>query len=321
MELHKIGLKPTEKDKRYKNNCLPATLHCLINIKFLSQFLIVFKNKIDNEQLYTYKKLLNEIIGKKCKCISLESYENILLKGINILNYEPQSILNHLLTEFGSFMLNEYKNSEIQDNMFIELQNIKTCLECTKNSEYPKEEKLYLIYDLYKEYKMENTNGKKKNVYDCIQSYLKIEENEKQKVYCEQCKTEKEHEIKRIYRKLPKVLIIFVKYEKDKKDKNVKINEEIEFNDSLSVDDIKSNVNENDRNKKYYLSSLICVRQLYEKNEHFHTFCREFNHKYYCFNGETIHEMEKIDNKLKKSIIDLNDKKERFPYVLIYTSY
>ena len=161
----------------------------------------------------------------------------------------------------------------------------------------------------------------KKNVYDCIQSYLKIEENEKQKVYCEQCKTEKEHEIKRIYRKLPKVLIIFVKYEKDKKDKNVKINEEIEFNDSLSVDDIKSNVNENDRNKKYYLSSLICVRQLYEKNEHFHTFCREFNHKYYCFNGETIHEMEKIDNKLKKSIIDLNDKKERFPYVLIYTSY
>jgi hypothetical protein len=251
----------------------------------------------------------------------LESYENILLKGINILNYEPQSILNHLLTEFGSFMLNEYKNSEIQDNMFIELQNIKTCLECTKNSEYPKEEKLYLIYDLYKEYKMENTNGKKKNVYDCIQSYLKIEENEKQKVYCEQCKTEKEHEIKRIYRKLPKVLIIFVKYEKDKKDKNVKINEEIEFNDSLSVDDIKSNVNENDRNKKYYLSSLICVRQLYEKNEHFHTFCREFNHKYYCFNGETIHEMEKIDNKLKKSIIDLNDKKERFPYVLIYTSY
>jgi hypothetical protein len=321
MELHKIGLKPTEKDKRYKNNCLPATLHCLINIKFLSQYLIVFKNKIDNEQLYTYKKLLNEIIGKKCKCISLESYENILLKGINILNYEPQSILNHLLTEFGSFMLNEYKNTEIQDNMFIELQNIKTCLECTKNSEYPKEEKLYLIYDLYKEYKMENTNGKKKNVYDCIQSYLKIEENEKQKVYCEQCKTEKEHEIKRIYRKLPKVLIIFVKYEKDKKDKNVKINEEIEFNDSLSVDDIKSNVNENDRNKKYYLSSLICVRQLFEKNEHFHTFCREFNHKYYCFNGETIHEMEKIDNKLKKSIIDLNDKKERFPYVLIYTSY
>lgn len=315
MELHKIGLKPTEKDKRYKNNCLPATLHCLINMKFLSQYLFGFNNKIDNEQLYTYKKLLNEIKGKKCKCISLESYENILLKRSN---YEPQSILNHLLTEFGSFMLNEYKNTEIQDNMFIELQNIKTCLECTKNSEYPKEEKLYLIYDLYKEYKMENTNGKKKNVYDCIQSYLKIEENEKQKVYCEQCKTEKEHEIKRIYRKLPKVLIIFVKYGKDK---NVKINEEIEFNESLSVDDIKSNVNENDRNKKYYLSSLICVRQLNEKNEHFHTFCREFNHKYYCFNGETIHEMEKIDNKLKKSIIDLNDKKERFPYVLIYTSY
>ena len=319
MELHQIGLKPAEKDKKYKNNCLPATLHCLINIKFLSKNLSEFKDKTGNEQLDTYKNLLNKIIDKKCKSISLEDYENILLKKINILKYEPQSILNHLLTEFGSFMLNEYKKTEIQDNMFIELQNIKTCVQCKKNSEYPKEEKLYLIYDLYKEYIIENTNGKKKNVYDCIQSYLKIEENEKQKVYCEHCKIEKEHKMKRIYRKLPEVLIIFVEY---RKDKNVKINEEIEFNDNLSVsEDIKNNVNENDRNKKYYLSSLICVRQLNEKNEHFHTFCREFNDKYYCFNGETIHEMEKIDNKLKKSIIDLNDKKERFPYILIYTSY
>ena len=319
MELYKIGLKPTKNDKKYKNNCLPATLHCLINIKFLSKYLSEFTDEIDNKQLHIYKKLLNDIRDKKCKCISLESYENILLKKINISKFEPQSILNYLLTEFGSFILNEYKKTEIQDNMFIELQNIKTCLECKKKDENHKEEKLYLIYDLYKEYIMEDTSGKKKNVYDCIQSYLKIEENAKKNIYCEHCKAEKEHEMKKIYRKLPEVLIIFVEY---RKDKNVKINEEIEFNDNLSVsDDFKNNVNENDRNKKYYLSSLICVRQLNEKNEHFHTFCRDLNQKYFCFNGEVIHEMEKLDNKLKKSIIDLNDKKERFPYILIYTSY
>ena len=310
MELYKIGLKQTERNKKYKNNFLSATLHCLINIEFLSKFLYEFNKRIDNKKLNAYKTLLEEIKKTNNNCISLENYENILLNNINEKDYNPQFLLKHLLEDFKGFMLNKYEKTEISDNICIELQNVKECVECKNVIEEQKKEELYLAYDLSKE----------NNVYDCIESYLKIKENEYNIIYCEQCKKKTQHKIKRILRNLPEVLIIFVDYGKDK---NVEIDKEFEFNEYLDdFSSIKANIHSNHQNKKYYLSSLICARQLNEKKEHFHTFCRESkNSKYFCFNGEIFHEVENINNKLKKEKIDLKDKKERFPYILIYKSY
>ena len=307
MDLYLIGLKQREEEPIYKNNFLPATLHCLINIKFLTDYLSTLKDIDDNQKLKKYIELINEIKDKSTneenKCISLDKYEDELLKDINKNNYEPQFLLEHLLKEFKSYLLNKFKTSEISDNMNIKLQNTQKCKckECGKIIECKEEEKLFLEYDLTQNYT---------NINDCLKNYIEIKEKEVT-IKCEGCNKETQHEVKRIYRKLPNVLLIFVKYGEDKKIKNMKINEEISF------DGFKNNIHENDKEKKYYLSSLICVRQFKKKNEHFHTFCRK-SKKYYCFNGEKIHEVQNINNKLTKEEKDLDDRKERFPYILIY---
>ena len=313
MDLYLIGLKQREEEPIYKNNFLPATLHCLINIKFLTDYLSTLKDIDDNQKLKKYIELINEIKDKSTneenKCISLDKYEDELLKDINKNNYEPQFLLEHLLKEFKSYLLNKFKTSKISDNMNIKLQNTtqkRKCKECGKIIECKEEEKLFLEYDLTQNYT---------NINDCLKNYIQIKEKEVT-IKCESCNKEAQYEVKRIYSKLPNVLLIFVKYGEDKKIKNMKINEEISF------DDFIDNIHENDKKKKYYLSSLICVRQFKKKNEHFHTFCRKSKSKkdkYYCFNGEKIHEVQDVDNKLKKEEKDLDDRKERFPYILIYT--
>ena len=311
MDLYLIGLKQREEEPIYKNNFLPATLHCLINIKFLTDYLSTLKDIDDNQKLKKYIELINEIKDKSTneenKCISLDKYEDELLKDINKNNYEPQFLLEHLLKEFKSYLLNKFKTSKISDNMNIKLQNTtqkRKCKECGKIIECKEEEKLFLEYDLTQNYT---------NINDCLKNYIQIKEKEVT-IKCESCNKEAQYEVKRIYSKLPNVLLIFVKYREDKKIKNMKINEEISF------DGFKNNIHENDKEKKYYLSSLICVRQFKKKNEHFHTFCRKSkDDKYYCFNGEKIHEVQDVDNKLKKEEKDLDDRKERFPYILIYT--
>lgn len=311
MDLYLIGLKQREEEPIYKNNFLPATLHCLINIKFLTDYLSTLKDIDDNQKLKKYIELINEIKDKSTneenKCISLDKYEDELLKDINKNNYEPQFLLEHLLKEFKSYLLNKFKTSKISDNMNIKLQNTtqkRKCKECGKIIECKEEEKLFLEYDLTQNYT---------NINDCLKNYIQIKEKEVT-IKCESCNKEAQYEVKRIYSKLPNVLLIFVKYGEDKKIKNMKINEEINF------DDFIDNIHENDKKKKYYLSSLICVRQFKKKNEHFHTFCRKSKDgKYYCFNGEKIHEVQDVDNKLKKEEKDLDDRKERFPYILIYT--
>ena len=216
MDLYLIGLKQREEEEnepKYKNNFLPATLHCLINIKFLTDHLSTLPEINDHPKLKKYIELIKEIkdesTNEENKCISLDKYEDELLKDINKNNYEPQFLLEHLLKEFKSYLLNKFKTSEISDNMNIKLQNTQTCKckECGKIIECKEEEKLFLEYDLTQNYT---------NINDCLKNYIQIKEKEVT-IKCESCNKETQHEVKRIYRKLPNVLLIFVKYGEDKK--------------------------------------------------------------------------------------------------------
>ena len=316
---HTLGFKPSE-EKINRNNFLPATLHCLTNIQFLTDFIQTFeKSTKKNILLDSYKNLLQTINNSKAKFISIEDFENILFKNDDYKSDKekcnPKYLFYNILKNFHNFYLTEYKNTTIFDTISVEFQTTLSCPECHKQFE-EKSDKKFLIYDIHKEYN---------NIYDCLRSYLK---NEKEiiKKKCANCKKETEQEAKKIYKTLPDVLIIEVDYGNDKK---YKLDKKIVFNENLDFSEIKDiDIEEKYKNKKYYLSSLICVREIMDKKkEYFYTFCYgvkdesdKVENRYWCFNEEKVHDVIKIKNKTEKDEIDLENKKERFPYILIYTS-
>ena len=320
---HTIGFIPSE-DKINRNNFLPATLHCLTNIKFLTNFILGFNNTINiNKLLNSYQNLLQEISRTNQKEISITNFEKILFENDEYINDKekcnPKFLFDNLITNFHQFYLKQFNNTTIFDNISVVFQTTLSCPQCQKQTEEIKKEEKYLVYDIRKEYKDED-DDKYNNIYDCLKNYLN---NEKEIINkkCTNCKKETLQKAKKIYKTLPEVLIIHVDYGNDK---TYILDREIEFNEKLDFSTINNiDIEETYRNKKYYLSSLICVREIMGiKREYFYTFCRESEEsKYFCFNEEKVHEVKDIDKKLKKSEINLNNKKERFPYILIYSSF
>ena len=321
-----LGFIPSE-DKIHRNNFLPATLHCLTNMKFLNDLILYFDGSTEkNKLLNTYKNLLQKIQkAKKEKAISIEDFEKILFESDDYKEDKekrnPKYLFHNLLQNFHNFYSTQYKNTTIFDKITVEFQTTLSCPECHKEIEEKKNGEKYLIYDICKEYCNKNGN-KDYNIYDCLRSYLK---NEKEIINkkCTNCKKETKQKAKKIYKTLPDVLIIQVDYGKDKNfklDKGIKFKENLDFSEINNID-----VEEKYKNKKYYLSSLICVREILDpKKEYFYTFCGVKNdnndkNKYWCYNEEKVHEVININNKIEKEKINLDNKKQRFPYILIYT--
>lgn len=138
----KIGLKSAD-NKKYHNNFIASTLHCLSNINFLSSFIINLfiintnKKTFKNELFEKYKELLIKLKAlndkddnEKC---SLKEFEDFLFnkeeyKDIN--NYNPKFLLNNLITELNLYISSEFNDSFIADNFFIKVQIINRCLNC-----------------------------------------------------------------------------------------------------------------------------------------------------------------------------------------------
>ena len=323
-----IGLK--SENTTYKNNFIPSTLHCLINLNILSDF-IKNSEKIEPEKnplFAKYKELLQNLENLKKEDTKLlyeiKDFEKVLFENNKFQlkdNQNPIYLLHHLITEFNLFLVTEYKNTLISDQCFTIIETVKKCPKCDNfvEDEIKMEEK-YLNYDLCQYInKNEEYNY---NIYDCLKSYVKIEENQIN-IYCKYCKKNIVPKTKILFKKLPNYLFIYVDYGDDI---NFKLddNKNITFDKKLDFSKIKE-VEKNYQNWKYYLSSLISVKEIMTKNEYFYTFCihKEKDiqkYKYFCFNADTVHEVKSIDNKTDNKIIDLNNKKERFPLILIYTS-
>ena len=327
--VHKVGL-ISSNHKYNRNNFLPATLHCLTNIKFLTNFLKNFNKKFlkgkDDEQLIqeltSYRNLSKQLAGSKdnMEPINTEEFEKALnYERINKENCNPKFLIEKIIKEFNNYFVDKFKDTTIQDKISISLQSIIKCTICKKYVEEDKkvEEKKYLEFNFIDFKESEANETKIIDVYDCLNNYTKTKENKE--MFCNNCKEKTTHEIKTIFRKLPEVLTIFVEYGNDK---NFKLEKNIKFNEDLDFED-EENVSDNLKKQKYYLSSLICVREIMNaKKEHFYTFCRgSKNDKFICYNGEKVHEVQNIKNKIEKEGINLSDRKERFPYLLIYTSH
>ena len=326
---YKIGLK--SENKNYKNNFISSTLHCLININILSNFIIKLTNDESqkNPLLAKYKELLNNLEDFKKKnnkepC-SIGVFEAFLFSKKEFKEkdkYNPQYLLNYLITEFNFVLSSEFKNTLISDNFYTTIETIKKCQKCDNFIEDKKKDYAFLYFDLHQNILLNNNKEIKYNIYDCLKSYVKTEKNENN-INCKYCGKDITPTTKILFQKLPKHLIIYVNYGKDI---NFKLNDNISiiFDKELDFSKIEK-VEENYKKRKYYLSSLISIKEIMREKEYFYTFCisKEKNkpkYKYFCYNADDVHEVNSIENNVDNIKINFSDKKERFPSILIYTN-
>ena len=304
IKLHKIGFDKEISDK--DNNYFNATIHCLTNIIPFSQSIL------ENEDYdHPYSKLviklnqnndnenINYIDINNC-LIELKEY--IFMNNMSIKDErDPRILIN--------FLLNDLKNKEYLSSYF--LTNFqKLCLSC--NNILNVEELKLIGFDIPEIIK--KINNKKITINDCFDYFFNNLLNSKNLYNCNECK-KKKIKISSI-NKLPKILIILIDYGMDKDiyfDKSYHFDENINFKNCNCL-------KEDDKNREFFLSSVITCKNIGTYFELFYTFARaDENSKYYTlYNGKDVREPFNINNKLKKEKMDFKNKRESWPFILVY---
>ena len=300
---HKIGFAKDYVEKNIhnknidNNNCFNASLHCLTNITILSKF-ILKQNYKENKYIDLISKLeedkdinqkkeyINDCLQDLREYLKEKKYK-FKEKG----NEDPRKLIEFLLNDLPQNSLpNEIKS--------IFLKKCNSCKYINGNLE------LNIIkFDIPEIIK--NNNNKQLKIYDCFDFYFKS-------LNCDKC----HHKNIDITIKLPKIIIIFIDYGKDNNcfyDISYEFDENIKFgNDKFLKDE--------DKNNQYFLYSIIVGKNIGTEFELFYTFALEDykKNKYILYNGNEFHSKHKVSKYLKKKEIDFKNKKESFPFVLVY---
>ena len=325
------------------NNFFNASIHCLTNIVTLSTFIINSEQNIDTNNKnseYKYKDynlLFNELAEKEeekkleeCEIIQ-ENQENkedkikekkgkINKLLINLKHYlidkknyqykvdnDPRKLIEFILKDIVELLPNEMK-TKIQIN----------CKICKRK----KEPNYYLnivrfdIPEIIQNKKNFNQNNNiiqkdKITIYDCFDYYLNSLNN-KNDLNCDCCI---DKNIDLSIKELPDIITIFVYYGNDK---NICYENSYEFDENINFKNYKFLEN---NDKEYFLSSIVACKNLGTYFELFYTFARgdEYS-KYILYNGLEVRSNLGVKNKLIKTKINLKDKKQSWPFVLIYTN-
>ena len=299
---HKIGFK---KDFKLDiNNYFNASLHCLTNIYSLSYFLLKYE---EEDEYYIplfstcYGDIDKEEIPKEINN-NLNSLKNHIFEELNYnkTDYNPKNLIY--------FILNDLKNNKLlPDSVIYNFQyKCDNCQNISKNNELKFIE--FNIPKIIEFYDKKN----KITIYDCFHYYFKSILNiENSYLFCEKCHKRK---FEVILKSLQKDLIIFIDYGEKKE-----FNMSYEFDEIINFKDFTF-LNKEDRNKEFFLSTLIACKNMGNYFETFYTMARNNeNTKYNIYNGIDVRPNIKVSNKLKKEKIDLTNIKESWPVVLVYS--
>ena len=309
----------------HSNNYFNATFHCLTNIYDLTSQILDAKNKNGNENPYI--SLINKIVvgfSENTK-EEKERFKYLLgnLKQYIIPDSRNEKAGNDDPRKLIPLFLKDLKNNEILPEIMM-IKNEKICSICktvTQLDEFLDVidiNNMYIKFDIPKI--LEYTHEKKIEVFsieDCFQSYFESIKQIKKNLECTQCHEETSQTI-RIH-KLPDILFIFIYYNEN--DKNCFFdNSAYKFEEKINFKKFDF-LSEDDRKKEYFLYSLIACKNVGTDFELYYTFSRkDENSKYYIYNGSDIRKDLNIKNKMEKSKIDLRDKKQSWPCVLVYKS-
>ena len=310
---YKFGISK-ELENVNSNNYFNASIHCLVNIKSLSIQLIKSPN-LNNDKYIKFISNLTEIEGneeKKNNYIK-ESIKELKKYIINEkkypyeINNDPRKLIDFLLKDL-------LKKNELPKEMLTIIN--KECSSCGKITESNDDALNIVKFNIPEIIKSKNINknnntiqNNKITIYDCFDYYLKSLNN-KQSFYCHKCQSQK-FVISKI--ELPSILIIFIDYGTNK---NCCYENSYEFDEEINFKKIGLENN----NKEYFLSSIIACKNIGTYFELFYTFAREDeSSKYILYNGMEVRNNIGVKNKLIKNKINLKDKKQSWPFVLIYT--
>ena len=298
---HEIGL---TKDVEMNNkNFFISTIQLLTNIPSLYCYCLSSSAENNN-----YIKL----------CISFSKQEKKELKKnireLNIyvlekLNYnnkddDPRKLIPFILKDIRKYLLLPYSfvyNFEYKCNK---------CQNILKNDELK-----FIVFDIPKIIDYYQKTKNTITIYDCFHYYFNSLNNynsDDSNLFCEKCQGRK---FDVILKTLPTDLMIFINYGTELKNYDLSFNfdEEINFKDFDFLD-------ENDRKKELFLSSLIACKNMGTNLEIYYTFARKNkNSNYKIYNGLDVRDDKKVDNKLKKEKMNFTNYKESWPVVLIFT--
>ena len=306
---YKFGI---EKDlKNNTNNYFNASIHCLLNIKQLTLYLISSLNKNEDKYIYFIADLIKELNNQNRDNKIIKEIFEKLKNYIKEKNYQYNSDNDpRKLIEF--IFKNLQKISELPEE--IKTRKYKKCNSCGNISETNTTLNIikFDIPEIIKNKK--NINQKNNNIiqkdkitiYDCFDYYFKSLNNN-EIFFCDNCQNTK---IDLLIKELPSILIIFIDYGTDK---NYEIS--YEFDEEINF----KNYNYDNNNRDYFLSSIIACKNLGTYFELFYTFVRENEFsKYILYNGMEVRNNLGVKNKLIKNKNNLKDKKQSWPFVLIY---
>ena len=300
---------------RHSNNFFNAALHCLTNIYDLTGQIIDV-----TEEKYPYIDLLNGIVIKDDK--NIRTYlENLKQHIIPNIDNENEKDGNHDPRKLIPLLLRNLQNGKILPEFMLAKYD-KICTICNIVTEIDESldkvdiYKTYFKFDIQKI--LEYTHKKKIEVftiYDCFQYYfdsiMKIEKS----IECTQCHKETKQKIR--INKLPDILFIFIYYSKINKNCYFD-NSAYKFDENINFEKYNF-LSEDDRKKKYFLYSMIACKNVGTEFELYYTFARkDENSKYNIYNGSNIRQGLNIKNKMEKDKIDLRDKKQSWPCILVY---
>ena len=288
------------------NNYFNSSIQCLTNIKMLSQSMLFNSDYVKepnesdyiNMNRYKYCTIINHLIENLDK--NDEKINEILKELKNYISterpYDCENKDNHNPKELIKFLLKEFNDIKLLPEE-IKIIFTKNC-SCNENLE--KNDLKIMEFDIMEITRYLNDN-RKITIYDCFDYYFK---SLNKKIYkCEVCKKSYNESVK----KLPSILIIFINYGTDK---NSYYENAYEFDEIIYFKNF---------NKEYFLSGMIACKNIGTYFELFYTFSRlDKNSNYTLYNGSEVRKNIKITNKLKKTKIDLKDKKQSWPFVLIY---
>ena len=322
---HDIGF-PKDISK-HSNNYFNATFHCLSNICDLVSSVIDAKNKDGSDNPFIY--LLNKIVVGNNKQEEKEIMRSCIGSIKNYIFPDPkcEEECNNDPRKLIPLFMRDLENNEIlPEEILIKFEKIcSICKTVTQLDEYLDVINInnkYIKFDIPEILKY--THEKKIEeftIYDCFEyyfdSFMKIEKN----LDCSQCHKETIHTMR--INKLPDILFIFLYY--DEQDKNCHFeNSAYKFEENINFERFKF-ICEDDRKKKYVLTSMIACKNVGTDFELFYTFSRinneendENNRNYIIYNGSDIRKGLSIRNKMKKDKIDFRNKKQSWPYVLVY---
>ena len=296
---HTIGfIKEIEKQD---NNFFNSTIHCLTNICPLVSLILATKDS--NHPFIILLEQIQEESKKNKDEIDISDIEYCLMKLKEYMGNQYHKVVNNPKT------LINYILKDFQESNLITQGNLKELKIICKSCENKSMDDVKIIEFNFPKI-INNYINKKNNItiYDCFQYYFKSLFLDP--FICDIChQPNKSSGI--IF--LPKILMIFIDFGNKN---NYKIS--YEFDEIINFKEFDF-INNEDKNREFFLSSIIACINLGDYFETYYTFARDNETSlYYIYNGNDVRGNMKVTNKIKKKEINLKNKKESWPFVLVY---